>query len=167
MGVIRSIYERLLTGIKYLLVLLSTVLIVVVFSNVISRYFLHNSLAWADETARFLFIWITFLGAVLAHDRSEHMNLDIVIQSVPRKVGLTLLVIANLIVVGILILITKGGFTVVIENYEWMTPALEISYGMVYSVVPACGVILLLQTLARIVKIIKLFGSSGGLSTQR
>lgn len=166
MGVIGNIYEGFLKGIKYLLVVLSTVLIVVVFSNVISRYFLHASLAWADETARFLFIWITFLGAILAHDRSEHMNLDIVIKNVPKKVGLTLLIIANLIVVGILGLITKGGMTIMIENYEWMTPALEISYGLVYSIVPVSGVILILQTLARIVKIIKLFGSSSGLSTQ-
>lgn len=152
---ISTIYNSLLKVIKFLLLILSTVLVVVVFANVISRYFLHFSLAWADETARFLFIWISFLGGILAHAYSEHMGFDLISKSVPEKIGKLILIVSNIIVLIILGMIIKGGITMTIENFNWLTPALQISYGLVYSIVPISGIILAFQTLAKIYVLVK------------
>lgn len=158
--ILNTFYGGLLKGIKLLLTVLVTALCIVVFGNVISRYFLHFALAWSDEAARFLFIWVTFLGAILANAKNEHMNLDIVIQKVPAKLGKTILILANIVVLVILAFVLKGGTTITIENLEWMSPAMEISYGMVFSIVPISCVILMLQTLAKLYGIIKSFKTS-------
>jgi TRAP-type C4-dicarboxylate transport system permease small subunit len=48
---------------------------VVLFSGVFSRYVLHDSLAWSDELASILFLWLAMLGSVLALRRGEHMRM--------------------------------------------------------------------------------------------
>ncbi len=48
---------------------------VVLFSGVFARYVLHDSLAWSDELASILFLWLAMLGAVLALRRGEHMRM--------------------------------------------------------------------------------------------
>ncbi len=58
-------------------------LVVMVGSGVLSRYFLNYSLAWSDELAGLLFVWVTLLGSVAACRRRTHM----VIGFLPRYLG--------------------------------------------------------------------------------
>lgn len=48
-------------------------LVCMVFSGVLSRYFFNYSLAWSDELAGLLFVWLTLLGSVAAIRRRTHM----------------------------------------------------------------------------------------------
>lgn len=45
--------------------------------QVITRYVLHLSAPWAEESARYAFIWFTFIGASLAVKRNSHVRVDI------------------------------------------------------------------------------------------
>ncbi len=148
-GVLKGAYRGMLKGIEFLIAILAAILVVVVFSNVICRYFLQFALAWAEETARFLFIWLSFLGAILANAYSEHMNFDFLVGKLPRKLGLIVTITANIVVLIVLYFIFKGGIKLVTVNIEWMTPALNIPYGLVYSIVPISAVVLALQFLTR------------------
>lgn len=166
-GLLKSCHDKLLLVIKWLITVMAAVLIVVVFSNVIGRYFFHFALAWAEETARFLFIWLSFLGAILANANYEHMNLDIFVRWAPRKIGQLIVLFANTVVLIILGLIVDGGITMTVQNYNWQTPALEISYGLVYSIGPIACFIMMLQTLARIYRQGRLLlGLDGGNSSE-
>jgi TRAP-type transport system small permease protein len=155
LNILNNAYSVFLKVIKIIIAVLASILVVVVFSNVLCRYILDFSLAWAEETARFLFIWLSFLGAVLANANSEHMNFDLLIKKMPRRIGEIFSIIAYAFILFILFLIIKGGITIVKGNLEWLSSALEISYGLVYSIVPVCSVILALQFLARMFKTIK------------
>lgn len=158
---INTAYNGLLKVITFLVVILSITLVVVVFANVISRYFLDASLAWSSEAARFLFIWTSFLGIVLANAKFEHMKFDLVVSRAPEKISRIISIAAYLIMLVVMCFIVRGGITIVINDLTWMTPALNISYGFVYSIVPFCVTILILQTVARIYANVKiLFGFS-------
>ena len=152
---ISNTYEKILSALRFLIAVFAAVLVVVVFSNVICRYFLQFAIAWAEETARFLFIWLAFMGAVVANANNEHMKFDLLVSKLPKKTGALVTVLANGIILVILFLIIKGGFTIVRVNSEWMTPVLEIPYGAVYSIVPVCGTLLLVQFLSRMLKAVK------------
>jgi TRAP-type C4-dicarboxylate transport system permease small subunit len=147
---LNTAYNALLKVIKFLLAVFSAVLVVVVFTNVVSRYFLDFALAWAEETARFLLIWVTFLGAILVHDSNEHMGLEFVVQALPGKIRTVVLMIADIIIIAILAFIVKGGITITIDNLAWKSAALEIPYGLVYSIVPVSAFILTIQTVAKL-----------------
>src|SRR5579859_992571 len=53
--------------------------ILILSGGVISRYVFDAPLLWSDELARFLFLWLSMLGAVVALRRGEHMRLSVLV----------------------------------------------------------------------------------------
>jgi hypothetical protein len=54
-----------------------------VFSNVVGRYGFGAGFAGAEEVARLLFVWLVFLGAILALRRRAHLGVELVVQRLP------------------------------------------------------------------------------------
>jgi len=79
-----SVDLRILTLIGSLL-LAATVSLT--FGQVLLRYFFNNPQTWAEEVGRYLFIWITFLGAAVAFARDTHIRVDAVIALLGSKVA--------------------------------------------------------------------------------
>lgn len=149
MNIFKKLKEILVKTINILLCILMVCLVIVVFSNAISRYFLNISIPWADEASRFMFIWVSFLGAILAFQSKEHMKFTLVINSVSKRWAYIFKAIASLVTLGILLLLIIGGVTLVTKNMDWFTPALEIPYGIVYLIVPiSCVILALLATIS-------------------
>ena len=142
-------YVRILVTV--LLTVSTTALILIVFSNVIGRYFFNISLAWAEEASRFLFIWAVFLGAVLANEKYEHMNLDIVVKFASGKLRSAVITISQIVALIVLLIIFHGGMIATFENLTWLSPALEIPYGYVYSIIPFASLLMAGQTLIRLI----------------
>jgi TRAP-type C4-dicarboxylate transport system permease small subunit len=51
--------------------------------GVFFRYALNNPLYWAEEAARLLLIWLSFIGAALAFQRGQHLAMDVVMRLMP------------------------------------------------------------------------------------
>ena len=67
-----------------LLVLMLSAMVVMVFGNVVLRYGFNSGLDFSEELSRFFFIWITFLGAIIAMRQNAHLGLDTLIRVLPR-----------------------------------------------------------------------------------
>jgi TRAP-type C4-dicarboxylate transport system permease small subunit len=128
-----------------------SLMVVIVFANVIARYYLSASLAWSEEIARFMLIWLVFIGAVLAYVNDEHLGLDIVVRLFPRRIRYGLAVAADFLVLVAVYLLIRGGAVLMRDSWEWGSPATDTPYGYVYTVVPACGILLFLQTIGKMV----------------
>lgn len=63
---------------KYLLGFIMFGLVAVLFINVIFRFVLFIPSAWADELARFTFIWLVFLGGSAAMYNWEHIDINLI-----------------------------------------------------------------------------------------
>jgi TRAP-type transport system small permease protein len=63
LGNLYAALEKIARGIAGILI---TGMVLIVFSNVIGRYFLNSALAWSEEISRFMMIWLVWFGAVLA-----------------------------------------------------------------------------------------------------
>ena len=149
-NIIDKVYALIIKTIKYAVAILLVCMVIIVFSNVISRYFLKAALAWSEEVSRFMFIWLVFLGAVLAYQSNEHLGLDLITKKLPKKIGLVVAIICDLIVMYALFLITVGGQDLAIQSWKWLSPATSVSYGIVYLIVPICGGLMLLQTVLKL-----------------
>ena len=90
MSVLKKINDGLMAFIKIVLIGAGTLMTALVIMNVILRYVFNSGLSWSEEACRFLFIWVTFLGAILANDAAlhgEHMRMDFVVEmfrGIPR-----------------------------------------------------------------------------------
>jgi TRAP-type C4-dicarboxylate transport system permease small subunit len=69
-------------GVVWVLVALTTV---VTSAQVFFRYALGSSLSWSEELARYLFVWIIFLGTSVAARRHQHIVVDVFVRMFPRS----------------------------------------------------------------------------------
>ena len=60
-------------------------LVVSVAMGVFCRYVLQRSLYWATEVPNFLFVWIVFLGAVVAYHEKKHIAFTALVDVVPPR----------------------------------------------------------------------------------
>jgi TRAP-type C4-dicarboxylate transport system permease small subunit len=120
---------------------------ILVFGNVVLRYVFNSGIYWSEEIARFLFIWMIFLGAIGALKNNQHLGVDTLLKIVPRFMKKIMYVTSNVLVLYILWLVLDGSWNMVQINKENPAPAtgLPMSYvyavGLVTSV--AMGIILL------------------------
>ncbi|MEE4312891.1 MAG: TRAP transporter small permease [Desulfofustis sp.] len=133
-------------------------MVIIVFSNVIARYFLNSSLAWSEELSRFMLIWLAFLGSILAYIKNEHLGLDLLI-FLPQRTAMIIRIVANLLALVALGVLLWGGWAITAHTMEtgWTSPALSIPYGIVYLVVPFSAVMLLLQGVLKLTELVRAF----------
>jgi TRAP-type transport system small permease protein len=135
---------------KALLILLVLMMFIVVGINVFSRYILNASLGWADELARFLFIYVSLLGAVLAYHHNDHVALDIFLSGIRSpRVLMVLRVFGQLLIVGALAIFTRYSWDVAVSARN-VSPALYIPMRHVYGVMPVAGFIMFVQAILKL-----------------
>lgn len=105
---------------------------VFVLGNVVLRYAFNSGITWSEEAARFLFIWMTFLGAIVAFRHNEHLGVDLLIKRLPARLKKIVYVISNLLVAYILWLIFEGGLKLVNLNADNAAPATGIPMSYIF-----------------------------------
>lgn len=118
-------------------------MMVIIFSQVVARYVMHQSLSWSEEVGRYIFVWITFLGLAAAFKSGSHVALDLLSKSlrgIPRRViGL----INSLLVIVLAVALLVGGTKLLQFGMHQQSPALKIPMYLVYTVEPISGAIFL------------------------
>jgi len=147
---VRSLVERVLGA---LCAVLLASMVLVVFANVVARYWVNASIGWSEEVSRFMFIWVTFLGSVLAFRKGEHLGLDLLVKALPATAAHVVLVAGDLLVVGALAYLTIGGVDMTADSLAsgWVSSAVPVPYGYVYLVVPVSFALMLLDGVAKTV----------------
>lgn len=67
-------------ALEVLIVLCLAAMCVMVFGNVILRHFFNSGINIAEELSRFMFIWLTFLGAIVAMREGGHLGVDMLVE---------------------------------------------------------------------------------------
>jgi TRAP-type C4-dicarboxylate transport system permease small subunit len=112
--------------------------------QVVSRYFLGISTSFTDELARFLFIWVSLLGAAYVFGKRGHIAITGLIEFLPAGARrITDTVIALLVVVFSAVILGVGGFILVGKAVQLgqVSPAMLLPIGYVYSVIPTSGAV--------------------------
>lgn len=129
--------------INYLIAAALSLMAVFVFGNVILRYFFNSGLTWAEEVSRFLFIWLIFLGAILALRDNEHLGVDTLVRKLSLKGKKILFVVNNVIILITLLFVLDGSWKLTMLNTDQSSPAIGLPYAYVYvsGVVMSIGMI--------------------------
>jgi len=86
------------------------VMVVVILLQVFFRYVLNNALAWPDEAARFLMLWMTGLIAPSAYRWGGFVAIDMLPLALPRLLGLLLNLVLLLVSLSVLAMGLKFGW---------------------------------------------------------
>jgi len=124
-----------------------TIMLFVIFLQVIFRYVLHNSLTFSEELARYLFVWTVFLGSAVVAKDNGHIIVGALTQ---RFTGITskyvqiLAYIATMTFVAILFF--QGIKMMRLVSFQH-SPALGISMSYVYLAIPVSMFVMFLNIL--------------------
>lgn len=131
--------EEIVAGIFMVLMSICTV------GNVIARYVFNCPIAWAEEFARYAFVWVVFLGAVACTKQKRHIIIDAVIGTLPRRVRSAVRAFADLLIMGLMVALVYYGWIFTSMSTE-PTSMLEIPQYLIYVVVPLSALLVLLYT---------------------
>ena len=71
--------DKACKGLSALMVIALALMVVLVFGNVFMRYALNSGFTISEELSRWLFVWMTFLGAVVALRDNGHLGSDMLV----------------------------------------------------------------------------------------
>lgn len=121
---------------KWAITLSLSAMAVIVFSNVTLRYTTNYSIIWAEEVARYLMIWMTFLGAGMVLRVGGHVAISNLQELLNPKLQRML----RLLIVGLLlsfsaIMIWMGIEYMYLARFQ-VTPATRIPFSYIYAAMP-------------------------------
>lgn len=64
------------------------IMTILVFVQVVMRYVFSNSLSWSEELARFIFLWLSWIGASYAVKERSHFRVEMfadLLKGLPRR----------------------------------------------------------------------------------
>ena len=132
---------------RWVLALLLAAMSCIVFANVVLRYLTNDSIVWAEEVARYLMIWMTFLSAGLALRMGMLVSVSHIhtrLAPLPRKL-MRLLMLAVMLVFFIWMI--WAGWEYLNRMGRQLTPATRISFSYIYYAMPAGFALLVIHTL--------------------
>jgi TRAP-type transport system small permease protein len=137
-----------------LLVLMLSAMVVMVFGNVVLRYGFNSGLDFSEELSRFFFIWITFLGAIIAMREGAHLGLDTLIRLLPRTGKLWCFGISNVLMLGCCVLMFYGTWRQHHINATTMSPVTGLPMIWVYGVGYLASTVMGLLILGNLAKLV-------------
>uniref|UniRef100_UPI000D3AEBC2 TRAP transporter small permease n=1 Tax=unclassified Variovorax TaxID=663243 RepID=UPI000D3AEBC2 len=108
------------------------VMVVLVFGNVVLRYGFNSGITVSEEVSRWLFIWMTFLGAVVALKEHGHLGVDMVVQRLPPIGKKVCLAVGHLVMLYITWLLFQGSLAQTRINWDVTAPVTGASMAVVY-----------------------------------
>jgi TRAP-type C4-dicarboxylate transport system permease small subunit len=130
-------------------------MVVLVCLGVFFRYVLDASLAWYDEFASYLLVWLTFYGAVSASYHRRHIGFETLVARLMPATRKRLEIVAEFLVLGFQIVLLYYGWLLTHKmGDETAVSLVWVKMGWVYSVLPISGGLMLLISVQRLLNLV-------------
>jgi TRAP-type C4-dicarboxylate transport system permease small subunit len=107
-------------------------MVTLVFGNAVLRYIFNSGITISEEVSRWMFIWVTFIGAVVALRERAHLGVDMVIAKLPRGLQKLCLSVCYLSMLYIFWLLYEGSLQQIQINLEVTAPVTGAPLAIVY-----------------------------------
>lgn len=144
-------FDKVFKVIDYFTGILTGLMVLFVFLNVMLRICFNSGLTWSEELSRYLFVFVTYIGAISAMRVNGHMVVDMLISKVNPKIQMVLYVLSQSLIAILMLILVHGSFKMVMQNTASRTAALGISYALLYSAGIITGVAIAIIAVINIV----------------
>ena len=128
--------NRLLDGycrlLEWLLLIMLALMVVLVFGNVVMRYAFNSGITVSEELSRWLFVWLTFLGAVVAVRERGHLGSDMLTSRLGHTGKRVCLALGQALMLWATWLLLSGSWAQVKINWDVEAPVTGASVGLFY-----------------------------------
>lgn len=134
--------RQLETVVDWVAIALFSIMFVLIVVQIVLRSIFNAPLIWSEELARYIFVWVSFLGWIIASRRRSHLGVDIILNALPRAAQRALNILiaaATLVFAGVMF---WTGLAIVERNSDIETVTLFFSFGVVYVIVPVAALLI-------------------------
>jgi TRAP-type C4-dicarboxylate transport system permease small subunit len=145
--------------VEIVLFCLMVALCVDIFVGVFSRYVMSEAFSWYDEVARYLFIWVVFLGAAVGVRRRAHFAVHLLVAHLGKGARFATELLCWGVVMGFSVLIGIQGLRVMEGVSVQVSPTLwNMNLSWVFLVIPIHGVLSFLYSSVHVWETLKVKG---------
>ncbi len=130
-------YCRLLEGVTVVCLVL---MVILVFGNVVLRYVFNSGIAFSEEVSRWLFVWLTFLGAIVALREHGHLGTEALVARLGPIGRKACLVLGYVLMLGCCWLLFRGSLEQTQINWDVTAPSSGASMAWFYAIGVVFGV---------------------------
>jgi len=122
---------------------------VATFANVVARYGANMPIQWAEELARYAFIWLVFVGAAVCTKRGRHIAVDAAVNLLPAAGQAWCRVLVDVAVLSLMAILIWYGMVLTVSATQ-KTSTLNIPTYWIYVVIPLSALSVGARTLAEL-----------------
>ena len=109
-------------------------MVIMVFGNVVLRYLFNSGITMSEELSRLLFLWLIFVGSVVAMKEHAHLGVDTLVSRLPRGGKVFCALASNALILWVCYLFFVGSWTQTVLGLGTIKPATGISMAFHYGV---------------------------------
>jgi len=129
-----------------------SVMLVSLFLQVTFRFFLNIPLSWSEELARYLTVWMIFLGASLGVRNNKLIRLDILLTKINQRYHIYFFYASAVISIFFYLVIIIKSFEIIQIVHMQHSPAMTIPMSVPYLAIPVGSALMLLNTIAALIE---------------
>ena len=108
----------------------------ILLAQVIMRYVFSRPLTWSEEAARFIFVYVSFIGMSYAYRQKGHIRMEVVVNLFPQAVRRGLEVLINLGTIALFCYMIPFSFRFIGIQAGVKATATHIPMSIVYTALP-------------------------------
>lgn len=142
---------------EWAIIVLLSAMSVLVFVSTFTRYVFFYPITWGEEAARYMMVWLAYIGASAGLKRGSHLGVEAFVTVLPKSWRPFLNVLRYLIIIvfnALVVLLARQ-----IMANQMLTgqtsPALAIPIYFAYAAVPVGAVLMTLRSIQHIVLILR------------
>ena len=139
---------------EILLILLLGGMALMVFGNVVLRYGFNQGINVSDEMSRYFFVWLTFIGAVVAFREHSHLGVESLVAMFGRKGRIVCMILTNVVIILCSAIFFWGTWVQLPINSSMVAPVTGLSMAWVYGIGFFTGAGCVLISLERLVRLL-------------
>ena len=121
--------------------------------QIVARVILKESSVWSEELARFLFVWIVFVGAAALMRDENHIRITVLTARLPPGASKALRILTQIVMIPFVVVFTWGAYLNMVYNWGVRAPTIDwMRFGYVYLGLFWSGLIMLWYITANLLK---------------
>lgn len=130
---LQKLIDHLCTLFGFLMVACMGLMVLMVFGNVVLRYGFNSGITVSEELSRWLFVWMTFLGAIVAVRNHAHLGTDALVSRLSSRGKKACFVAAHVLMLLMCWLMFRGSWQQAVINYETSSAVMQASMAWLYA----------------------------------
>ena len=141
MKIVKNILDKITS---YASVFIFIMMVLMVTYQVVARYIFSSPSSVTEILTRYSFVWLIIISATYMFGQREHINIAVLKDKLPGKAKTVVNIIIECVTIVFAgLIMVFGGFKITQMNFVQYDSILHIPTGIIYSIIPICGVIII------------------------